>query len=838
MRVAGGETGPGSCHGPAAIPSCWLGVRLLTDAYSDGDCIIVGEEYTLKIYKPSPNQEISDSLLECNLNDVILQIETGKFMAGAADRQVLVLHPLSYAIYELRRKAGHIDAGEQNILELIVKHNFQEKAHSLTYGPFGNVKTREFICIQSLDGHFNFFDQDTFLFTCVLSDVIIPGPVCYIASSDLFVICKSTWILEIYSYQQLREFSEMNARQKKTIPQWIYNAGEEVSTVQVIQTSSNFSSIIALGERHLYCFQDNGLMKYMIKFDYTPICFHAYLIGWYYEPTARLVVMVSSDDSKLFVYEGTTLLWSCDLLNRAISISRCFLKYLPGGLVTLSINGVVAINVLGTEPDLNANASSMMNETIDPEVIQAELDDVEDKLECILRNKGEDTGQSIDQLIKIKADVGKPVQNLKGFSNDGILHLLMCPLVIIITCDDPKLVQSVQITYHCFPPFACSDSTVCLEEINGTEIIETQVFMSCEMDVAKTIVEILFTITDSNGKISVFSKHIMLPMSVYCSPVDLVSEYELSLHITLNQSCVGLTKIFTDFSEEELLKSENSLNAVKFMYRNSKKNVAFKENGNYYNIEASDFPEIVAVMEHFLFRLENHHTRMGIKDFKCYVKLDKETNKQLIHKFLKSIENHAKERLRLKKHEDELDVLQKQFTLIQKKLLVQYGSLPPGDCDPLEFLMRDTHKRLMDTVKDILECRERVNKAGGTLASVGHLIVLILKRASKDEFMIKLIEEMLSLDTLYYINQEWEEAVTQALTYILNNVLQKSEKDKEKLAPVTEQGILSHVNLKRFLKQIRMVVENMFSEAILDADSSNTEVKAPVTRIEEFVEVL
>lgn len=85
--------------------------------------------------------------------------------------------------------------------------------------------------------------------------------------------------------------------------------------------------------------------------------------------------------------------------------------------------------------------------------------------------------------------------------------------------------------------------------------------------------------------------------------------------------------------------------------------------------------------------------------------------------------------------------------------------------------------------------------------------------------------------------QEWEESVAQALSYIINNVLQKSEKDKEKLAPVTEQGILSHVNLKRFIKQVRMVLDKMFSEATLD-ETDPGQPKEPVMRIEELVEVL
>lgn len=63
-------------------------------------------------------------------------------------------------------------------------------------------------------------------------------------------------------------------------------------------------------------------------------------------------------------------------------------------------------------------------------------------------------------------------------------------------------------------------------------------------------------------------------------------------------------------------------------------------------------------------------------------------------------------------------------------------------------------------------------------------------------------------------------------------MFKKSEKDKEKLAPVMEQAILSQINLKRFLKQLRIVLDNLFSEADDDVQEYQ------ITRIEEMVEVL
>ncbi|XP_075969383.1 Bardet-Biedl syndrome 9 [Anticarsia gemmatalis] len=804
------------------------------NSYPDNDCILVGEESLLKVYKPEG--ESSQVLLESQLSDIILQIETGKFTAGAEDRQIIVLHPQNYEVFYLKRKDGHIEAGNQNFLAPVIKHSFTRKADSLTYGPFGNIKTRDFICILGLDGSLSFFDQDAFLFMCIFNDVIIPSPVAYIPSSDSFVICKSTWVLEIYSYQQLREFSELNVRQnKKNIPQWVYNSGEEISRIQVIQTSNNFSSIVALGERHLYCFQDNGLMKFMIKFDFMPICFYAYLIGWYYEPGARQLIMVTSDDSKLFIYEGTTLLWSCSLLTPAISISRCFLKSLPGGLVTLSNKGVVNVGYLSTEPDLNSNAPPMINDVTDPEQVQAELEVVEESLRKILNNN-EDAGNQrsiVEQILKIKADVGKPVQNLfQEFTgdNDEALHLLMCPVIVILTCEEPNFIKSVQVTYVCSSPFSCSEPTICLDSINGTEIIENQVFLTSEADITESRVKIILTVTDTSGKIIVMSRRVLLPLSLYCTPVQNPAESHLKLRIETNHSCLEFSKIFTDFSEEELTKFGNNLT---FVYRSTKKYITLKTDVEQYSIEAEDFTEMISILDHFLIRITDHYKRMAVKDFRFKLKYDKEFIKQLTHRFLKCVETHAKERIKLKDLEDELNVLQKQFTVVQKRLLVQYGSLPPGDCEPLEFLMKDTHKRLIKVVYGIIKCKETVCRAGSAMTAVGNLVIYLLKQCPRDDLKVTLIEEMMCLSSLYEHYQEWEEAVTQALSYILNNVFKKSEKDKEKLAPVTEQGILSHINLKRFIKQLRMVLEKMFSEI-----DDEPEKEAQVTRIEEFVEVL
>lgn len=121
----------------------------------------------------------------------------------------------------------------------------------------------------------------------------------------------------------------------------------------------------------------------------------------------------------------------------------------------------------------------------------------------------------------------------------------MCPIVVILTCEDPKQIQSIQITYSCSPPIACSESTICLDRVNGTEIIETQVFLANEADLSETIVKIMFAITDADGKICELTSEVLLPLSLHCLISDPEAENEVKLHIDTNFPCEDFTEIIT-----------------------------------------------------------------------------------------------------------------------------------------------------------------------------------------------------------------------------------------------------------------------------------------------------
>lgn len=277
----------------------------------------------------------------------------------------------------------------------------------------------------------------------------------------------------------------------------------------------------------------------------------------------------------------------------------------------------------------------------------------------------------VEQIIKIKADVGKPVQNLfEQFTKDTdeTLYLLMCPVVVILTCEDPNSIHSVQVTYECCSPFTCSDTVVCLDTVNGTEIVETQVFVSTESDISNSRVNISFTITDSKGKINVLTREVVLPLSLYCSPAEEVADNKFQLVLETNQSAVDVTEIFTgksqhilsclfsltklgtdiisDFTKEELLIHGRS-HDITFVYRATRKTVTIKAIDKQYSIEADDITEITSVLLNLITRLSEYYARINVNDFLFNVRLNVELTKQITHSFLKSIEVHAKERNKL-----------------------------------------------------------------------------------------------------------------------------------------------------------------------------------------------
>lgn len=85
-----------------------------------------------------------------------------------------------------------------------------------------------------------------------------------------------------YRYKNMAEFSnkDRSDEPKNLEPDWSYNIGEAVLDIDAVTLSSFEVGILVLGERNLYCLNDNCVsLKYSKRLEYKALCFQAYVIG-------------------------------------------------------------------------------------------------------------------------------------------------------------------------------------------------------------------------------------------------------------------------------------------------------------------------------------------------------------------------------------------------------------------------------------------------------------------------------------------------------------------------------------------------------------------------------
>lgn len=97
----------------------------------------------------------------------------------------------------------------------------------------------------------------------------------------------STTLLELnfaaFSYKRLSENGH-NSIQTDTVgtkfdADWFYNIGENILDMSVVETETNETSLVILGEKNLYCLTDIGKLKFMKRFDFSPQCFQPFYIS-------------------------------------------------------------------------------------------------------------------------------------------------------------------------------------------------------------------------------------------------------------------------------------------------------------------------------------------------------------------------------------------------------------------------------------------------------------------------------------------------------------------------------------------------------------------------------
>lgn len=162
----------------------------------------------LRIYFPQQKEfKIEDLLMEQQLPYPILHLELGRFVANRNDLAIAVLHPRHLVIYTLESVGREHAQDSANYFQLQchLNHAFGDHftAYTMIKGRFGNSLGRDHLCVESMDGRLQVFEQDHFAFAQQLHTCLVPGPLCYISQTDSILTGTSDMWVEGYKYQVL-----------------------------------------------------------------------------------------------------------------------------------------------------------------------------------------------------------------------------------------------------------------------------------------------------------------------------------------------------------------------------------------------------------------------------------------------------------------------------------------------------------------------------------------------------------------------------------------------------------------------------------------------------------
>lgn len=306
------------------------------------DKIIVGSFMGyLRIFNPHSvktggGPQAEDLLLEVHLRDPVLQVEVGKFVSGSEMLHLAVLHSRKLCVYSVSGTLGNVEHGNQYQIKLMYEHHLQRTACNMTYGPFGAVKGRDLICIQSMDGMLMVFEQESYAFGRFLPGSLLPGPLAYSPRTDSFITVSSCRQVESYKYQVLAFATDADKKQemeqqklgsgKRLVVDWTLNIGEQALDICIIPLNQSASSVFVLGERNFFCLKDNGQIRFMKKLDCSPSCFLPYCSV----SEGTINTLVGNHNHMLHVYQDVTLKWATQLPHVPVAVRVGCLHDLKG----------------------------------------------------------------------------------------------------------------------------------------------------------------------------------------------------------------------------------------------------------------------------------------------------------------------------------------------------------------------------------------------------------------------------------------------------------------------------------------------------------------------------
>ncbi|XP_063181587.1 protein PTHB1 isoform X3 [Chroicocephalus ridibundus] len=752
---------------------------------SGQDKIIVGSYMGyLRIFNPRPVKpgdgiQPEDLLLEVQLREPILQVEVGKFVSGTEGLHLAVLHCRKLCVYAVSGTLGNVEHGNQYQIKLMYEHNLQRTACNMTYGPFGGVKGRDLICIQSMDGMLMLFEQESYAFGRFLPGFLLPGPLTYSSRTDSFITVSSCRQVESYKYQMLAFATDADERQeteqqklssgKRVAVDWVLNIGEQALDIRVVSFNQAVSSVFVLGERNFFCLKDNGQIRFMKKLDYSPSCFIPYCSV----KEGTINTLVGNHSKMLNVYQDITLKWATQLPHIPVSVKVANLQDLKGVIVTLSDDGHLQCSYLGTDPSL-FQAPRVDSREINYEEFEAEMKELQKIIKEATKTQDILPKSEKHRDLIVTAEVS-PDLDAESQAIDSEVKAEAVPSVTVkitiqsrVTAQKPNLAVCVQ------APLAVTCDQFVFDDLDpdSSETVVLSVFLKGNCSPSELEGNCVVSYNIPTGIPKVAQCNFRLPLRLVCSPAQPSKAANHKITIDTNKPPVSFLTIFPDFVDPS---EDDQANVLGFQFlTGSKTTLLASKTSQRYRIQSDQLEDLWLITKELTLRLEEHFKKQNCKDFACTF-----SGSIPLQEYFELIDRHFELRLNAEKFQELLSERAVQFRAIERRLLTRFKDKTPAPLQHLDTLLEGTFREVIALADAAEENQANVFQAFTKLKSATHLMIMLIslwQKLSADQVAIleatflPLAEDTPELG--------WEETVDAAISYLLRTCLSKSSKEQ------------------------------------------------------------
>ncbi|XP_069469338.1 protein PTHB1 isoform X2 [Ambystoma mexicanum] len=749
------------------------------------DRIIVGSFMGfLRIFAPHPIQvaegiQAENLLLEVQLRDPVLQVEVGKFVSGTELLHLAVLHPRRLCVYAVSGTLGNVEHGNQHQIKLMYEHNLQRTACNMTHGPFGGVKGRDFICIQSMDGMLMFFEQEGYAFGRFLPGFLLPGPLRYSARTDSFLTVSSCRQVESYKYQVLAVASDTDTRReteqqkhgsgKRLVADWILNIGEQALDICIVSFNQAPTSVFILGERNFFCLKENGQIRFMKKLDYSPSCFLPYCSV----SEGTINTLVGNHNNMLLVYQDVTLKWAAQLPYIPVAVKVGNFQDLKGVTVTLSETGYLQCSYFGTDPSL-FQAPKVESREINYEELDVEMKELQKIIKESTKTQDIMPKSEKEDTLAIMAVVSTELDSVSQAIESEVGAEVVPSVTVKITVMSRLAVQKTILTVCVQRPLALTHDQFIFSALEPgiSKSVSLSVFLKDNCPPAELEGSAVVSYSTPTGVPRVVQCKFLLPLKLVCFPVQPLKNANHKLTIDTNKPPVSLSSLFPDFADPS---DEEQVNVLGFhLLAGGKVTLLASKTSQRYRIQSEQFDELWLVLKELLLRFEDHFRKQGSNDFACSF-----SGPIPLPEYFEVIDHHFELRLNDEKFQELLSERAIQFRAIERRLLTRFKDKTPAPLQNLDTLLDGTYRQVIALADAAEENQGRLLQDFTRLKSATHLVILLIglwQKLSKDQIAILEATFLPLLQDTHELG--WEESVDAAVSHLLKTCLSKSSKEQ------------------------------------------------------------